>query len=278
MSDIIQKIGHSIIQHGKENNRIYLMKYNEVNALSLLEQIEKLGRDNNYNKIVAKVPLFAKNDFEDYGYKKEAYIPNYFNRKDDCFFMCKYLHEGSPKNHSNEIADILSDIKDKTRNDNWKMPKLPKKFNLRILTKNDTKAMSALYKTVFATYPFPIFDPNYLVETMEENIIYFGIFDKNKLIGVSSCETDTENMNCEMTDFAILPDYRGGNLSLLLLKEMEDKMIQMNFKVLYTIARAISYGMNMTFAKLGYKFSGTLYNNTNISGNIEHMNIWYKLI
>ena len=97
MSDIIQKIGHSIIQHGKENNRIYLMKYNEVNALSLLEQIEKLGRDNNYNKIVAKVPLFAKNDFEDYGYKKEAYIPNYFNRKDDCFFMCKYLHDGSPK-------------------------------------------------------------------------------------------------------------------------------------------------------------------------------------
>ena len=46
----------------------------------------------------------------------------------------------------------------------------------------------------------------------------------------------------------------------------------------YTIARAISFGMNITFAKNGYKYSGTLKNNTNISGKLESMNVWYKYL
>ena len=53
-------------------------------------------------------------------------------------------------------------------------------------------------------------------------------------------------------------------------------MRQKNMRTAYTIARAISPGMNITFAKAGYKFSGTLINNTNISGGIESMNVWYK--
>jgi hypothetical protein len=34
--------------------------------------------------------------------------------------------------------------------------------------------------------------------------------------------------------------------------------------------------MNITFAKLGYRYGGRLINNTNISGSIESMNVWYK--
>jgi hypothetical protein len=45
---------------------------------------------------------------------------------------------------------------------------------------------------------------------------------------------------------------------------------------MFTIARARSTGMNVTFAKNGYSFAGTLINNTNISGRIESMNVWYK--
>ena len=35
-------------------------------------------------------------------------------------------------------------------------------------------------------------------------------------------------------------------------------------------------GMNITFAKHGYHYAGTLNNNTNICGRIESMNVWYK--
>jgi hypothetical protein len=34
--------------------------------------------------------------------------------------------------------------------------------------------------------------------------------------------------------------------------------------------------MNVTFARCGYRFAGTLINNTQISGRIESMNVWYK--
>jgi len=44
----------------------------------------------------------------------------------------------------------------------------------------------------------------------------------------------------------------------------------------YTIARALSAGMNVTFARAGYDYGGTLTNNTNICGQIESMNVWYK--
>jgi len=44
----------------------------------------------------------------------------------------------------------------------------------------------------------------------------------------------------------------------------------------YTIARAYSFGMNITFAERDYDFDGTLTNNTNISGRLESMNVWHK--
>jgi len=34
--------------------------------------------------------------------------------------------------------------------------------------------------------------------------------------------------------------------------------------------------MNITFSKCHYSFGGTLKKNTNISGGIESMNVWYK--
>ncbi|MDD2310679.1 MAG: hypothetical protein PHH91_13970, partial [Desulfuromonadaceae bacterium] len=41
---------------------------------------------------------------------------------------------------------------------------------------------------------------------------------------------------------------------------------------------AYSFGMNITFARDGYSFGGTLTNNTNISGSLESMNVWYKTL
>lgn len=36
--------------------------------------------------------------------------------------------------------------------------------------------------------------------------------------------------------------------------------------------------MNVTFSKLNYNYGGTLINNTNISGDLESMNVWYKIL
>ena len=79
-----------------------------------------------------------------------------------------------------------------------------------------------------------------------------------------------------MTDFATLSECRGNSLGTHLLEHMEQAVKTKSIKTAYTIARAASPGMNITFAKCDYEYGGRLINNTNISGQIESMNIWYK--
>jgi len=96
------------------------------------------------------------------------------------------------------------------------------------------------------------------------------------LAALSSAEMDIQGSNVEMTDFATLPEYRGRGLAQFLLQEMEGAMTHKGMRTAYTIARAVSPGMNITFSRRGYQYGGTLVNNTQISGSIESMNIWYK--
>jgi len=79
-----------------------------------------------------------------------------------------------------------------------------------------------------------------------------------------------------MTDFAVLKNYRGKQISLFLLHKMEAYMRKLQIKKAYTMARSLSYGMNIAFSKMGYNYSGTVINNANISGAIESLNIWHK--
>ena len=136
--------------------------------------------------------------------------------------------------------------------------------------------MAALYREVFASYPFPIHDTAYLRQTMEDNVVYFGVWEGDKLIALSSAEMDVAAGNAEMTDFATLPTCRGRGVAQHLLQEMEVEMANRNIWSLYTIARAYSHGMNVTFAKNGYRYGGTLTHNTDIAGDLESMNVWYK--
>jgi putative beta-lysine N-acetyltransferase len=81
-----------------------------------------------------------------------------------------------------------------------------------------------------------------------------------------------------MTDFATLPAYRGRGLATRLLGLMGCQAIESGVRVAYTIARAVSFGMNITFARHAYQYGGTLINNTQIAGSIESMNVWYRLL
>ena len=140
----------------------------------------------------------------------------------------------------------------------------------------DAPRMSEIYTEVFPSYPFPVHDPEYLRQTMRENVVYFGVERNGLMVGLSSAEIDTTQKNAEMTDFATLPDLRGQGLARRLLLRMEDCMLRRGLRTLYTIARAASAGMNTVFARCGYHFGGTLVNNTNIAGRIESMNVWYR--
>ncbi|KUO61932.1 MAG: hypothetical protein APF84_04680 [Gracilibacter sp. BRH_c7a] len=276
MIDNLTTIGNSLIQHGPYNDRIYLLKLSQDDFPEIITKLDSLASQENYSKIFAKLPDYAKDDFLAKEYVIEASIPNFYHGRQTAYFMAKYFSNSRKQlSDPDELNNVLRAAKFKY-SDESPFIILSEGFNSRECHLSDISEIAQLYQKVFETYPFPIHDPDYIAETMADNVTYFGVWHNQSLVSLASSEMDLNGSNVEMTDFATLPDYRGHNLSAYLLQTMEHHMEKLNVKTAYTIARALSYGMNITFAKMGYLYSGTLINNTNISGSLESMNVWYK--
>lgn len=273
--DKIEKFKETVIHHGEYNDRLYILKFPEEGDKSLVKEITRKALKNNYSKVIAKVPKSKLLLFLSTGYKLETTIPRYYNGVEDCCFVSRFLKmeravfDPEPLEKFEQVLHDYKYTDQKTTQGG---------FVIRELQEEDAKEMTEVYKVVFATYPFPIFDENYLIETMRSHIYYVGAFHKNKLIGIASSEMDKASQSAEMTDFAMLPEARGHGLSKVLLHTMEQNMKEQNMKTLYTIARLNSIPMNKTFLSAGYNYAGTLINNTNIAGGIESMNVLYKFL
>lgn len=280
--DVLDKLGDSLVQHGELNDRIYLIKLAPGDYPRIVSQLEDLADGYGYSKIFAKVPAVYKEEFFEQGYRQEASVPSFYNGKGDASFLGKYLKPSRMVEKDKEkISAVLKLAKKKasTGDDGQAAASgLETGFNCAAAVPSDAQEMAQLYRRVFKTYPFPIDDPEYLKETMKNNVVYFTIRHQEKIVALSSCEIDPRAENVEMTDFATLKEYAGSGLATYLLSEMEKEMQGRGLKTAYTIARAISKGINITFAKTGYLYGGTLWNNTNIGGSIESMNVWYKHI
>lgn len=275
MFDKVEKLDHSMIQHGPNNDRVYLMKLVEKDSPEIIDKLHDLSLVKRYTKIFAKVPEKMVNDFLDKDFKKEATIPKFYKGKESAHFVSRFIGAARsflPFSKKQRIKKNIEVALLKKEKNNLQKPDA----DFRPLEHEDADQLVSLYEKTFKVYPFPIFDEQYIKDTMDKNIDYFGAFVDDKLVAASSAEKDVENKNAEMTDFATLPTHRGKNLSYFLLKEMEKEMADQDFKTLFTIARSASIGMNATFARQDYEFAGTLVNNTYIGEDIESMNVWYK--
>jgi len=279
MHDVVDVIGlGSKIQHGKHNDRIYLMKLDEQDVEIILDEISKLAKTNKYSKLFCKIPKKIAPLFFDNGYILEGYIPKFYKNKEDVFFVSKFLNSDRLLNiEKNELLKFNRLLSEDHSLKN-KLKKNTSGYSVRKLIKSDVEKMVQIYLEVFKSYPFPIHNPGYILKTMAENVHYFGVENDGSLVALASSEVDTGGKNAEMTDFATLQNHGGKNLAGLLLKEMEKEMEKQGVKTLYTIARLNSMPMNKTFLRFDYEYSGTLINNTNISGKIESMNIFFKHI
>jgi lysine 2,3-aminomutase len=276
--DTIEIFEGSLIQHGKLNNRIYLLKTGNSDVEKLISGLDQLAREKGYTKIFGKIRPALLPCFISYGFKAEAFIPGFFKGKDDCIIASKFYDKNRAVADKADLKRFL-ELFENGKNVNRNSVSINNGFECMTLNQEDAGAISKVMKQVFASYPFPVDDPAYIRQTMENNhSIYFGIKENNQLMAVSTAETDMEEKNAEMTDFAVLPQYRGKKLAGRLLSVMEEALRPAGLKTLYTIARLKEPGMNKTFINAGYRYSGTLVNNTNISGSIESMNIFYKQI
>lgn len=91
MPDKLETIGRSKIQHGSENDRIYLMHLAAADMPDIPEQLNNLAAKNRYGKIFAKVPEPFAEVFQNHGYRVEAKIPNFFDGETTAAFLAKYF-------------------------------------------------------------------------------------------------------------------------------------------------------------------------------------------
>ena len=275
MVDIIEKIEGSIIQHGPHNNRIYLMKFNTSDTHSLIAALDDIALENGYGKIFAKIPSSAWNSFKSADYIKEAVIPGLYKGKTDGFFVAKYFSARRQKAPNVEKQLTLFKNAGEKLADNIE-PASRANRDIVSCKPSDAEEMSAIYRQVFKSYPFPIQKRTYLKRMMKAGVLYFCIRIEGRIVAIAAAEIDLENKNVEMTDFATIPKLRGEGLASTLLSHMEEKILQRGIQTAYTIARAASHGMNTVFKNNGYNYAGFLKNNSQICGSIQSMTVWYK--
>jgi putative beta-lysine N-acetyltransferase len=270
--DKTTNISHSMIQHGGYSDRVYLMKLSEKdNKEETLEKVIHLARKNKYGKVFAKINAQDSGLLKKHNFECEAKIPDFFNGKEDSEFHSLFLKKERREDNFSTIRENL-DLASQKKNRPFKNEGL----DVVELTKESIPSITKIYSKVFKTYPFPIFDDDFVAESLESHVRIFSVIENGQIAALASCEIDFDSKNVEMTDFATVPGKRASGMAQKLLVHMEKKMKEAGMKTSYTIARSLSPGMNITFSKCGYSYGGTLKNNTNISGAIQSMNVWYK--
>ncbi len=283
MADLTCTLGNSLIQHGRENDRVYLMDLADTDLPGLLTEVDELAGRHRYGKIFAKVRAGWKEEFIRRGYRLEAEAPGLYPGgpvgagRENGLFLGKFLDPDRATDHEQtEMAAILKLAREQGENAaGRKKPLTGDHYLLRKCTPADCPEMAALFGRVFASYPFPVADPAFLAQGME-SVLYYGAWRQGRLAAIASAELALGKQNAEMTDFATAQEDRGQGLAALLLAGLEKEAAALGIRVAYTIARAKSAAINITFARAGYSFNGALINNTQICGRLESMNVWSK--
>jgi putative beta-lysine N-acetyltransferase len=277
LHDTIVHRGNSTIQHGHFNNRVYVMRLAAEDIPDIIRYADDLARKEGYTKIFVKVPESSVETFASDGYVTEATVPFFYYGKESAVFMAKYLNPVRREvRDATATANVLSDAF--SHMGERPVHHLPDGFSLMHAHAGDAADIAGLYQKVFSTYPFPIADPSFIRESMQNTTRYFIIRKSHLLAAVASCEIDTANRNIEVTDFATGPLFRGRGFASLLLGAIETELKKEGIGLAFTICRAVFGPINTVFASAGYQFGGQLLNNTNICGSIESMNVWYKRV
>lgn len=271
--DTVETIHGSVIQHGKYNDRIYVMHLNSAGEDALLLELEALVRRQKYRKILAKIPVTSWETFQAGGFIKEAKIEALFSGRTDCCFVAKFFTEQC---QSEENNTVLRRVMSQTIPQRADEAGEDEELHVERCSPIDAGELALFYRKTFASYPFPIFEAAYLEKMMREHVVYYCIRNSDEIIAAAAAESSREYNYAEVTDFATAPDWRKQGLATSLLSRMERELESGGIVTAFTIARAASYGMNMVFKKGGYHYAGLLKNNTQISGRVESMTVWYR--
>ena len=268
------EIGHSnaSVFVDKINKRLRLTGYsgdlNEI-APALAEMAQKLA----LGKVIIFAPQKDSANLESSGYGCEGKITAYFRGETAYVYTLFTDPQRKQSGYQQQEAELLNTI-------NHSQPAARNldlgDLQIRTAGEKDIEKLLQLYSRTFKSYPSPLMEKAYMQQIMRRNVVFICAFNGNQAVSSASLEMDLENANAELTDCATLSQYRGRGLLQEIMNRLEDRAREIGLVVLYSLARAGSYGMNASLHKMDYNFEGKLVNNCHIGGRYENMNIWVK--
>lgn len=257
----------------KQNKRVRVEDY--LGSISnVVERAEELVESEKADKLIIKGRTEQFTQLLERGFSFEAHIDGFFLGADCLFFSKFFSDERRTSPHWVQEDGIIKSVYHLAEQTQTISP--PKEYILKKMDETDAKGLSDLYKAVFQIYPTPLNDPEYIIKTMKEGTIYFGFVHDDQIVSAASAEVNLFYKNAEMTDCATLKEHRKHGLMKVLLARLEVELIKNGIYCSYSIARALSFGMNAALFQLGYAYRGRLVNNVYIYDKIENMNVWVK--
>ncbi len=255
------------------NQRIRIDHY-RGNMTHILKEVCHISQEDFCEKVIFYSRPEHWHHLISFGYELEGVIPGYFSGTDSYIMTLYTNNERRTSLHWVKENKILSDIKDKGPNMNEKP--IPADYFFRKAEVDDAKQLAGLYGKVFQVYPTPMTDAKYVESMINDGTYFYLVEYHNEVVSAASAEVNTAHHNAELTDCATLPSHRKYGLMKKLLMYLEEELRKNGIFCAYSLARALSFGMNSAFYQLGYQYQGRLTNNCYIFDKLEDMNIWRK--
>jgi len=244
------------------------------NTKLLLKHTEEIVHQHQAEKLIIKGRSEDFLTFYENGFQSEAIIDRYFLGSDAHFFSKFYSLERKKNDHWITEDGMVHSILQLDPSIEKGYP--PKEYQLKKADESFADELSSLYRKVFEIYPTPLHDPEYVKKTMKDGTIYYVFFHQGKIVSAASAEINFFYKNAELTDCATLTEHRKYGLMKIILHELEAELKRKGIFCAYSIARALSFGMNAVLFQLGFKYRGRLMNNCYIYDKLENMNMWVK--
>lgn len=250
------------------NRRLKVSSYCATDIGPLASHLFRIADANRYDKIIVKARSDDRAEFEALGYETEA-------RLGDSWLISAF--RSTARRLSRRIDDeevLVQAIRSH--------PILERPLALRLETESATRAqvgeLATLYGATYRSYPTPVSSPAFLRRSIEGGNIYRFVRKAGQIVSAAAVEIDVRASAAEMTDCVTLPPARNLGLMSGLLENLEADLRARGIRTAFSLARAMSVGMNTVLHDLGYEFSGRMINNCQIDGSFEDMNLWTKTL
>lgn len=261
----------------KINKRLRVNEFTGA-AGALVDELLDLAKKTASGKVIFFVSENEKSSLEIKGFQMEGEIAGFFKGKTAYGYSFFIEPQRSQSRYVGMENEILHKIMQKKKAFNKQIVTMEDHLEVRLVTQRDIPGLIEMYRDIFASYPSPLMQEDYMRQSMNNNVLFVGAFDGNKPVSAASLEIDRSNGNAELTDCATVKSYQGKGILQILMDRLEVQGNSMGLGVLYSLARAGSFGMNASLYKLGYAYKGRFINNCHIGGRFEDMNLWVKLL